>query len=168
MVMERLDRLEKYVPACVRKNIMQWVGTVDRNIPDGIYEIAGKDVYARVLSYCTKSEEDCRIEAHDKYVDIQSTIVGAEGIQIYDRAQMREETPYDEEKDVSFMVKKGEPYARVNVAEACFVLLFPHEAHQPEISFDGKKMQIRKFVIKIREALYGQSICGNDTGQVGL
>lgn len=154
MIVDKLENLERYIPKQYKKEILQWVGNVHQDMPEGIYTIAGEDVYAKVLSYRTKLEESCKIEAHGRYVDIQSTICGVEGINVYRRELQERESEYDNEKDVLFYKRNQEPYLRVKVKEGYFAMLFSHEAHQPEISFDGECSEIKKFVIKIKEQLY--------------
>lgn len=154
MVTDDIKNIGRYLPERYRADIMAWIKTVNKDTPTGDYEIAGKDVYARVLSYTTKPIESCRIEAHNRYVDIQSTISGLEGIQVYHRELLELEERYSEETDVEFYLPSCEPFARLNIEEGKFAMLFSYEAHQPEISYSRVCLQIKKFVIKIREELY--------------
>lgn len=154
MITGRLEKLGRYVPAKYKTEILQWVESVNKDMKEGNYLIAGEEVYARVLSYRTKKETDCKIEAHDRYIDIQSVICGTEGIQVYEREALETEQAYDPQRDVTFYKKGQRPYLGVNVEEGCFAMLFPEEAHQPEISFQEDYPEIKKFVIKIKEELY--------------
>ena len=154
MIIDTIENLEKYLPEKYRCKIMQWLESVTPEISDGEYEIEGDNVIARVFSYHTKPEKDCRIEAHNRYVDIQSTIQKEEGIQVYRRNALKVEEAYSEEKDVLFFERTEEPIAKLSVKEGMFAMLFPHEAHQPEISYSEECPKIRKFVIKIKEELY--------------
>lgn len=154
MITDKLEKLERYVPEKYKKEILQWAESVNKDIEEGDYPIAGEEVYARVLSYHTKKEADCKIEAHDRYVDIQSVICGVEGIQVYNRESLEEEQAYDLQKDVTFYKKSQSPYLGVSIEEGHFAVFFPEEAHQPEISFPGDCPEIKKFVIKIKEDLY--------------
>ncbi len=154
MITDSIQNLDKYLPANYRTKIRKWLDSVNYNTPIGEYEIIKDFIFARILSYHTKPENQCRIEAHNQYIDIQSTITGEEGIQVYDRKKLAVEEPYIADKDIEFYQQTDMPYARVAVKEKYFIMLFPYEAHQPEISFDGKCPQIKKLVIKIREDLY--------------
>ena len=142
MVTDDIKNIGSYLPERYKANIMEWIKTVNKDILPGDYEIAGKDVYARVLSYATKPVESCRIEAHNRYVDIQSTISGLEGIQVYHRELLESEESYREETDVEFYLPSCEPFARLNIEERKFAMLFSYEAHQPEISYSGACPQI--------------------------
>ena len=48
---------------------------VREDLDDGNYEIDGKEVYAFISSYKTKTEQEAKFEAHKKYIDIQCIIV---------------------------------------------------------------------------------------------
>ena len=155
MVFDSIKRIGRYLPEKYCDRIISWINeNISSELAEGEYAIAGEDVFVRVLSYKTKKEEECRIEAHNRYVDIQSTISGEEGIQIYKREMLETEYAYSEKKDVVFFRKTADPSAKINVTEGTFAMLFPDEAHQPEISFNGECPFIKKFVIKIREELY--------------
>ncbi len=154
MVTDSIKNIGPYVPDKYRDQILKWVENVGKDLTEGEYEIAGEDVFARVLSYHTKEEKNCRIEAHNRYVDIQSTIIGEEGIQVYHRELLETEEDYDSKKDVAFFKRSCEPFASLNIEEGKFAMLFSYEAHQPEISYSGECPQIKKFVIKIKEDLY--------------
>lgn len=45
----------------------------DSSITDGIYEIEGRDIYARVLSYETQPAPERRFEAHRPNCELQGT-----------------------------------------------------------------------------------------------
>lgn len=154
MITDRLENLYRFLPDKYRVQILAWIKQVNRDIPEGRYEICGEEVFAKVLSYRTKKREGCRIEAHERYIDIQSTICGTEGILVYEKEKLKIEEGYNEENDVAFYYTSSEPFAGVDVYENCFAMLFPDEAHQPEISFDESCPIIKKFVVKIREDLY--------------
>lgn len=154
MVVDKIENLSRYLPDRYKDKVAQWVKNVNRDTAEGSYEIIGKDIYAKVLSYYTKEETQCKIEAHNEYVDIQATIVGIEGIQVYNRKKLNVDEPYSIEKDVEFYKKNMEPYAKIHVAESYFAMLFPDEAHQPEISPDNKNALIKKVVIKVKNHLF--------------
>lgn len=154
MITDKLEKLYRYLPDKYREKIREWINKVDKDIPEGRYEICGEEVYAKVLSYQTKKRTECRIEAHKRYIDIQSTICGTEGILVYEKEKLQIEDTYKKEDDEAFYYPSEKPVAGIDVHEKCFVMLFPNEAHQPEISFDESCPTIKKFVVKIREDLY--------------
>ena len=151
MVFERLEHLLYYLPA-YRTEINGFLSVLSADMKDGEYPIAGSDVFARVLSYFTKPERACIIEAHDAYIDIQSTLVGAEGIGIFSRDSLRQKSDIDKERDVIYFLDV-EPLFTVKVNEGYFAMIFPHEAHRPETMVKQPE-KIKKFVIKIKMNLF--------------
>ncbi len=115
--------------------------------PLGKYEIDGKDVYAMIMEYETKNIDDCKFEAHRKYIDIQYLIKGTEVMQITDTANLETTVEYDFEKDIEFYGNYDKA-GQIAVDSNEFVVFFPHDAHRPSISFNGSEM-IKKIVVKV-------------------
>jgi len=154
MIFDKVDNLSLYLPDKLVEPIFSCLRKIDEKTPDGIIDIDGKDVYLRVMSYPTSLRE-CPIEAHNKYVDIQSVLVGAEGIEVFDRSQLDIKTQYDDRSDVAFFHEtEKQPIQIVNVYPGFFALLFPHEAHRPQIAVNDIPVDIKKYVIKIRREYF--------------
>jgi YhcH/YjgK/YiaL family protein len=150
MIVDKLQNLPRYLKShCIE--IEEFLLKVSRDMEDGEYPIVGSDVFARVMSYDTKPEHSCSIEAHNVYVDIQSTLAGVEGIGMFDREMLEHKTGYDEDNDVVFF-EGSEPLFTVAVKEGYFAMIFPHEAHRPQ-TMVKKEEAIRKFVIKVKKDL---------------
>lgn len=150
MVYAKVEELYKYLQPDIWKKVEMFLENVNENTPEGRYSIIEEEVFARVMSYSTKSAEECKIEAHNKYIDIQATIIGAEGISIYDRKKMCENSVYNMEKDVIFYESKD---AIVNAHTAnvpgYFTMLYPEDAHRPQEKIRGIEW-VKKYVIKVK------------------
>jgi len=149
MIFSKLSNLSQYLEHDVYVEVKRFLEQVNENMPDGRYEIWGDKVYARVMSYNTGLPEECKIEAHNKYIDIQATIVGAEGIGVYEREQLSEKGAYQQDKDVVFFEGTGAKMIAhtVNIP-GYFTMLFPEDAHRPqERVLEIEK--VKKFVIKV-------------------
>ena len=108
----------------------------------GRYELGG-GVFALVQSYDTKSVENCKIEAHRKYIDIQCVLKGKE---LFGVADLATQTLYEdkfEEKDVAFY--KGE-VDLLTLTDGDFVVVFPQDAHRPQ---QGDGSHVEKVVVKV-------------------
>lgn len=166
MIHDRLDRLPLYLPDTLPgfDAILRFVAHARPDMPEGRTELSEPDVFARIMSYPTKLPGDCAIEAHDECIDIQFTLRGAEGISIYPRESLELEKA-DAEKD--FYVYRGEesPLLRVKNRPGYFSLIFPHEAHRPQESTDGKCAVVKKGVVKIKMSCWTE--CGSGTGGRG-
>lgn len=149
MVHDQLSRLGLYLPKAQREAVAKFLANVQEDMPEGKSNIDGDAIYARIMSYPTKLPKDCAIEAHDIYVDIQFTLVGGEGIDIFPRAELHELTA-DIEKDFYTFAADEPPRLSVANLPGWFTMIFPHEAHRPQESLDGKCAIVKKGVIKIK------------------
>lgn len=138
----------------IRKNLPQWKAAVEflkgndlMNLSLGRHEITFDGVYANVEEYASKTESV--FEAHRKYIDIQCVVLGREYIYVTDISKVSEPlTAFDERKDIQFF-KSADGYDKVLADKDNFVALFPSDAHQPCMAFDGKPCKIRKVVVKV-------------------
>jgi biofilm protein TabA len=116
--------------------------------PDGRHPVDGDDLYYIVQHYTTKPIDQCRLESHKRYIDIQALIAGQEilgwspitGLEVVD--------PYDEAKDIMFY-RAGTPIAQTRLEPGIFCLLYPHDAHMPSCQVTGAAA-VHKVVLKIR------------------
>lgn len=150
MIIDRLENLKKYIDENDMRKIDVFLKRLSPEMEEGRYEIDGDDIYARVMSYHTSPREDCKIEAHDLYIDIQSTLVGKEGIDVFHREELIEKIPYNAAKDVCIYEESAQQYITVDNLPDYFSMLYPEEAHKPQISLDKKRDIVKKFVIKIK------------------
>ena len=149
MIHDRLENLPRYLREDLRGPAEEFLKKVNE-LPVGRSDVAGDAAYAKVHEYATSEPEKCKVEAHDKYIDIQATLYGAEGITVYERGKLKEKTEYDGEKDVTMYEpdKRSETARTVN-REGYFTMLRPDEAHRPQENVEGYG-KVRKFVIKVR------------------
>lgn len=120
----------------------------EEKLPDGTYEIDGKRVFANIQSYRTKPlTDDCRFEAHKKYIDIQYIVSGIEKIRWAKLDTLKEvEEHYSEGQDIAFYT--GEAKFDFVLTKGTFLMLYPQDAHMPGLS-DEKDVNARKIVFKI-------------------
>ena len=100
------------------------------SIDKDLIEIDGKNIYAMIQKYDTRKPKDAKWETHQKYIDLQYMISGAEniGFVLSDYLDITEE--YDEVKDFEFLDGMGD-YVQLNEGE--FVIFFPTDAHMPRL-----------------------------------
>lgn len=123
---------------------LEWLKNADfKNINDGKYVI-NDDLYVNIQTYETK--DTALFEAHRKYIDIQYIISGEEKIGISDYNMCSTLEEYNKEKDIEFLSANSDNYEILRDGE--FVILFPHDAHQPSLD-NNKKRTVRKAVVKV-------------------
>lgn len=120
----------------------------DRSQPDGKYEIDGDKLYAAVMTYQTRSAEEAKFEAHQKYIDIQLLLDGREFMDISIGEKLSVDTAYSDEKDVAFF-KSPKYFTSVLLEPGRFAVLYPDDIHRPCRKIENPE-QVRKMVIKVR------------------
>jgi biofilm protein TabA len=118
------------------------------NAAKGRHEVDGDNLYYMADEYDSKPEDQGRIEAHRKYIDIQYIISGREWIGCRTLEGLQIETPYNAEKDIEFYTR-AEPMTHVTAEAGTFVILWPHEGHMPGRMFD-KPEHVKKIVVKVK------------------
>jgi len=115
---------------------------------DGRYEVDGDKLYYIVQHYTTKPREECKLEAHKKYIDVQFVASGKEIIYHTSVNGLKTETPYDQTKDVAFY-KTPAKLTAINLTSGMFCFLFPQDAHIPGCQLDGPS-NVHKIVVKVK------------------
>ncbi len=149
MIFARLEKLSNYVSATDFEKIRLFLDRISPSMEDGRYDIEGERIFAKVMSYDTKEVSDCKIEAHNMYIDIQATLKGSEGIDVFERDSVTEIVPYDDSEDVAFYSEGNSgPIAHCVNVPGYFTMLYPSDAHRPQEK-TGLDTNVKKFVIKI-------------------
>lgn len=116
------------------------------SLPAGRHDLQGSDLFALVQAYDSRLPENCALETHKTYIDIQFLLSGSEYIGYAPLTPaLTEKTPYNPESDIAFFNGIGTP---LPLTPGTFAILYPQDAHAPGIC-DGEPGPIRKIVIKI-------------------
>lgn len=141
MITDNIKNLKNYnvVPETVLNFLM--------NLPSnaGHYEIDDKN-FANIDIYNTKPLENCKFEAHKKYIDIQMLLEGAEELDYISVDGLKVSEAYDEKRDVMFFENPEKTPDTLQLEPYKFALIYPHEAHRPQM---GNGQHIKKVVVKI-------------------
>lgn len=147
MILDSLKNAEAYYSLHpLFKEAFEYIKSVDFSKAElGKTELKGKDLFVMVSDSDMKTEEDAKMEVHNKYIDIQLPVSKAETYGWKARIELKEEREaFNEEKDIQFFKDKGT--TRVTAVPGDFAIFFPQDGHAPCIG-EGK---IRKVVVKIR------------------
>lgn len=117
------------------------------NMPVGKYQV-DDDFYYMVQEYTTKSEAECRLESHQKYIDIQWIISGRERIDCVSVGGLTVKEAYNADKDVAFWNEPSD-MMRCVLNAGSYAVLFPNDAHKPCIAAEAPE-QVRKVVAKVK------------------
>lgn len=116
------------------------------NAEIGKFEIDGKNVFAIISEYDSKKHEDCRLEAHRTYADIQFIIAGREAIGYKPLSNQKVTAEYLPEKDIIFF--SGET-TQLPLEAGMFAIFFPQDIHRPCMQIAGPE-KVKKVVIKVK------------------
>ena len=80
MIIDKIENAHLYKGLSKRiEKAFEYIRATDlKNIKPGKYEIDGENIFALISEYKTKSEQEGKLEAHRKYIDVQYVISGEE------------------------------------------------------------------------------------------
>ncbi len=105
-----------------------------------------------VQTYETFKPEEKRMEAHEKYIDIQYVASGREKFFFADKSFLKISKPYDAQKDVEFYdtadLEKSPKAESATLEAGEFAIFFPDDAHKPSLNA-GVRCKVKKILLKI-------------------
>lgn len=114
--------------------------------PVGKYELLGDALFAMVQSYPAKAEG--RMEAHNKYIDLQFVVSGEEQILWAQRDGLAVTEDLGEGKDALFLTDGDRP-AALTLRAGDFAIFYPTDAHKPGLA-TATPSDVVKIVVKIK------------------
>jgi YhcH/YjgK/YiaL family protein len=123
---------------------------VDSPDNDGLVPLDGDTLLYRVMSYPTRGPEGTTVEAHEKYIDIQMSLDGAEAIDWFTRDGLTLQQAYDEENDYVLFQRPESITGTVLNRPGYFAVFYPDDGHTAQQIVDGNPAPVRKVVIKVR------------------
>ncbi|MCA9431493.1 MAG: YhcH/YjgK/YiaL family protein [Candidatus Omnitrophica bacterium] len=155
MIVDRIENWTRYSKSPAWEKAFLFLEKLDKGSEEGetLLEPDGS-LLARVMSYPTRKEEEAVLEAHRRYIDIQMAIDSSEAIGWYPTGDLETKDPYDSEKDVEFFNPPSKEVGRIDVHPGTFVVLFPEDAHMPQLMTGSEPETVKKVVIKMRVDLF--------------
>lgn len=117
-------------------------------------EDAGKKVvvndnfFYSVQSYETKPTNECKLESHRKYIDIQIMVSGKERMDVVDISRLDISEEYDEDRDIQLW-KIPKRLVRSTLRSGDYIILYPENAHRGAMSINDTE-HVLKIVGKVR------------------
>lgn len=147
MIIDKIENISLYKN--IPNNVVEFVSSLNKDIKFGKH-ILSDDVYVNIEEYETKSADIIgKFESHKDYIDIQILLSGEEKIYITSKAPLSVLEPYNPTRDIEFYTEDITSYPYVTLDGSNFVMLFPHEAHAPQIAFKNPQ-KVLKAVVKIK------------------
>ena len=117
------------------------------SLPVGRYEIDGTNCWAMVADADLVPLAERKIEAHRRYIDIQSPITGPETIGLYEMDAEHIALPFEEKDDCVLFDGAKRP---ITLLPGEFAVFFPPRgAHAPGCRAEDGPDRIRKLIIKV-------------------
>jgi len=114
------------------------------DLPAGRHPIEGERLYALVIKEGGRGHDSAQLEIHNRYIDIQFTLTGADDIGWKPAPKCTgKDQEYNTEKDIAFFRDKPETW--VTTLPGTFAIFFPQDAHAPL----GGTGPIHKVVVKV-------------------
>tara|TARA_R110001583_G_scaffold25760_6_gene93115 strand:+ start:32864 stop:33310 length:447 start_codon:yes stop_codon:yes gene_type:complete len=147
MIIDKIENLKLYASLSDRLSKgIEYINNSDFSKIDlGTYRIQGDDIFAMVQEYDTRKIEDCKLEGHSKYIDIQYLITGEEHIGLTSKANQELEERND--KDDYAFYKGDSTLFKFN--PSVFGIFFPDDLHMPCIGLNLIS-KVQKVVVKVR------------------
>ena len=146
MIIDSLENMSIYDN--IPQNVINFVKTLTPETEIGRYEI-DKNSYANIDVYETKNLKDCKFEAHKNYIDIQMLLSGIEELDYTPAKDLIVSEKYDEKRDIMFFKNPDRISDSVILESGKFALIYPHEAHRPQVAFNANSKTVKKVVVKI-------------------
>lgn len=112
-------------------------------------EIDGARVVARPGAYETHPRSPAKFECHRRFADVQFVAEGEEVVEVAPADGLEEAVPYDPGRDIAWFSSDA-VRREVRLPAGSFLVLWPHEAHQPGLSPAGGARHVRKVVVKVK------------------
>ncbi len=145
MIVDKIENIGCYAFLNPRfEKVAQFLAENDLNqMTTGKHVIDGDELYVNIIEPQPKTREQARLETHNRMVDIQILLSGAEQNLFCPRATLPE-APYNEAHDITYYPGTAENVLALRPGYAVFY--FPEDAHAPAIC----DQPIRKAIFKVK------------------
>jgi len=149
MILDRLDRAERYFPLHpgFAEAFARLRGLDLATMSEGRHPLDGDRLWAIVNHTAGKGMDAVILESHRKFIDIQYIDAGVDRMGWRALADCTDvSVPYNEERDIVFF--HGRPAAWFDVQPGQFAVFFPDDVHAP-LAGSGP---LRRAIIKVAVA----------------
>ena len=147
MVLDTIDNAGRYLHLGERiEKAFQYIQSNDLSkLAAGRYELEGEQLVMLVFEYQQSNTNECRLEGHQKYLDLQYWVSGSElmGHEVLQNQEVLE--AYNPKTDCAFYNCIGS-YARLT--PGMFVLYYPTDLHTA-VADPLSNERVKKIVFKI-------------------
>lgn len=150
MIVDKINNIEQYsglnISTTKIKNFIKYVE--EFNLEDGRYDTLGDNMFALIETYYTKPVNECKLESHEKHIDLQYIIEGREFMNWASTENLVVSENLLIEEDLLFYENISSKGA-ILVEKGFFAIFFPNDAHMPKVQAN-KSEKVKKIVFKIK------------------
>ncbi len=150
MIYDTIENAEQYFDK--NSNLyraIQYAVQFDLSDPDGVYEVDGWEIFARVMSYDTSPAHERTFENHQLYADIQIMRRGSERQDVVIAEKPEPLGPYNDQKDVT-KYKAPAMFSTILLHPGQFIVYYPDDVHRPNCTIGDVSANVRKICMKVR------------------
>lgn len=156
MIFDSLHHADSYFTGDWWKDTLAYIRLATPSLPDGVHQVDGETIVARVHTGRTRPASDSVPESHLAYADVHVVLEGRETVAVWPSDRLILRTPYNKEQDVMFYDPPADAGLRLNLRPGFFAVFSPQDAHMTQIA-QGEPERIKKLVMKISVELIGNS-----------
>lgn len=149
MIIDRIENWRERWTGPTWNKVFEALEQLGLDTPEGETILQDDEMIMRVMSYATRGPDEAVLETHRKYIDIQMALDGSERIDWFPATGLEVKTPYNEQKDAVYYRRPGTAPAHVDVFPGTFAVLFPTDAHMPQLMTGPEPGHVKKVVIKL-------------------
>ena len=130
------------------KEVLAYMASVqNRPLPSSRIDLLEDRAYVQPVSFTSKPLEQCRYEAHRRWIDVHFIVSGTEKIIVSPLCEVHALTEFSAEKDIGFY--EGTGGTACILCPGDFLVCFPQDAHKVAIAPEQPGL-VQKLVGKIR------------------
>lgn len=148
MIIDRKENIGLYkgLGQRIQKALMFIENTDLESLEPGRYDIDGEDVFALISQYQSKDPEQCQLEAHRNFIDVQYVIKGTEMIGYVPFTNQEASMEYNEADDF-ILYPATSSFTQMD--EGMFAIFYPNDLHMPG-TWNDVSSPVKKLVVKVR------------------
>lgn len=154
MIHDRLDNWGVYFDGSSAKTIETEILAALESTESFEKILIPGELLIRTMSYalCPENSPELIIESHKHWIDIQFSILGSEGIDVFDSGTLNH-LSYNLESDFFTYETDLKPAVTIRNHPSYFSIFFPGDAHRPKMVCEGHT-KVHKGVVKMSTQLY--------------
>ncbi|MCL2566789.1 MAG: YhcH/YjgK/YiaL family protein [Alphaproteobacteria bacterium] len=147
MIVDYLKNKNLYTDSKIQK-ILNFIAETDFSKIESDKITIDDDNFFMISNITTKDVSEGFWESHRKYIDIHYVLSGEELIGYENISELKVDKNYNEDKDL--ITYFGSMKNSIHLKPGMFVLVYPEDAHMPNVSPNGTAAALKKIVFKIK------------------